>query len=76
MRCRGGLFGPAIAGGKIGVSWDPNQQASAEGSIRAKGAFSTHLPLTRDVEERITSLGPVRRTVPICAESLSFSLTA
>ena len=50
------------AAGKAMVSWDPSQQEMAGGGIRAHMphiALSTPLPLRRNVEERITSLGPV-----------------
>ena len=43
------------------VSWDPIQEGSPNDCIRAhmpQVALSAPLPLRRDVEERITSLGP------------------
>lgn len=51
------------------VSWDPRQQGGTprDDAIRAHMpalALSTPLPLGRDVEERITSLGPVRHWPP------------
>ena len=49
------------AGRKGIVSWDPSQQGSPGDCIRAhmpQVALSTPLPLRRDIEERITSLGP------------------
>jgi len=59
--CRGSSMGPAAAGGKGAVSWDPNQEGSPDDCIRAhipRVLLSTPLPLRRDIEERITSLGP------------------
>ena len=50
------------AAGRAMVSWDPSQQEVPGSGIRAHMphvALSTPLPLRRDVEERITSLGPV-----------------
>ena len=49
------------------VSWDPSQQGSPDDCIRAhmpQVALSTPLPLRRDVEERITSLGPASCSSP------------
>ena len=51
------------------MSWDPSQQGGTplDDAIQAHMpavALSTPLPLGRDVEERITSLGPVRHWPP------------
>lgn len=59
--CRGKSWGAMAAGSNGMVSWDPSQQGTPDDCIRAhmpQVALSAPLPLRRDVEERITSLGP------------------
>ena len=60
------------------VSWDPSQQGSPDDCIRAhmpQVALSTPLPLRRDVEERITSLGPASLP-PHSKPNLDHAMTA
>ena len=65
-------------GGKGMVSWDPSQQGTPDDCIlhMPQVALSTPLPLRRDVEERITSLGPASWPPPHSKPNLAPAMTA